>query len=45
MPTNGNEVYLTELETRLLSVFISNQILDDQQIVSYLTDLIAKLKK
>lgn len=38
------EVYITELETALLSVFVQNKITDNDTVIGTLSDLIEKLK-
>jgi hypothetical protein len=43
MPKSGEEIYLTELETEIMSVFVKRKILSDLQIANILTDLANKL--
>lgn len=44
-PTSGNEVYITELETEILNVFLKHRQLNDKEIVKDLKQLINKLEK
>jgi len=43
-PQAGHEVYLEEIETEVLSVFIKRKILNDRHIAVVLTQLAEKLE-
>jgi len=43
-PQAGEEVFLTELETKVLSVFVKEKILNDNHISILLLQLIDKLE-
>lgn len=45
MPPLGEEVYLTEREVKILSIFVQDKVLGDLEVAQQLRDLSHKLIK